>query len=307
MKDTWLAAENEAFKSAINGAPLDESLGILIATALKQLDPTARCAFHTADDIGGASTRVIGMPVAYEQAVNGLESGPDLLACGLTAGAARPVITADVRAEPKWKPWLWLAQQFDYRAHWSFPVESTTAEIVGMFVVYFTEPREPSAKDLELAQTLTRTASIIIVQHRELQEAKRLQSISTELIQEGDFERLYDEILNVLVVMIRCQAASLQMLEPTAHQLILLATRGFDDAARTTWGKVSAESATVCGAALRSGIRAGVCDLEGPGFETTADNRDMYRRLGIRAVQTTPLVSRSGQILGMLSSLWSLP
>ncbi|HEU4652622.1 MAG TPA: PAS domain-containing protein, partial [Steroidobacteraceae bacterium] len=47
--------------------------------------------------------------------------------------------------------------------------------------------------------------------------------------------------------------------------------------------------------------------LEGPGFETTADNRDMYRRLGIRAVQTTPLVSRSGQILGMLSSLWSLP
>ncbi|HEU4601982.1 MAG TPA: PAS domain-containing protein [Steroidobacteraceae bacterium] len=307
MKDTWLAGLNDAFKAAIDGAPLDQSLGILIATALKQLDSTARCAFYIADETGEALSHVIGMPAAYAQAVNGFKIGADSLACGLAVGSGQSVITPDVREEPKWKPWLWLAEQLNYRACWSFPVETTTGELVGTFATYFVEPRTPSADDLALAKTLTRTASIIIVQHRALEESKRLQFISTELIQEGNVDHLYDEILNALAVMIRCKAASLQMLEPAASQLILLAARGFDDAAKATWSRVTAESSTVCGAALRSGIRAVVSDLDDPLFVTTEANRETYRRLGIRAVLTTPLVSRSGQVLGMMSSLWGIP
>src|SRR5262245_24500705 len=51
------------------------------------------------------------------------------IACG--ASARQPIITRDVTEEPRWKPWLWLANEFDYRACWSFPVE-TSSGIVGI-------------------------------------------------------------------------------------------------------------------------------------------------------------------------------
>src|SRR5262245_6700191 len=42
------------------------------------------------------------------------------------ASARQPIITRDVTEEPRWKPWLWLANEFDYRACWSFPVETSS-------------------------------------------------------------------------------------------------------------------------------------------------------------------------------------
>ena len=51
-----------------------------------------------------------------------------------------------VTEEPLWKPWVWLATQFDYRACWSFPVETSSGEIVGTFAMYFKKPREPTEK-----------------------------------------------------------------------------------------------------------------------------------------------------------------
>jgi hypothetical protein len=65
------------------------------------------------------------MPQAYAQHVNGFRIGPQSLACGLAAGTGQPIITRDVIEEPLWKPWLWLAEEFEYRACWSFPVESS--------------------------------------------------------------------------------------------------------------------------------------------------------------------------------------
>jgi PAS domain S-box-containing protein len=43
--------------------------------------------------------------------------------------------------------------------------------------------------------------------------------------------------------------------------------------------------------------------------EAMADTADLdaYRRSGIRAVQSTPLISRSGQLLGMISTHWRNP
>ena len=45
----WLAGQKEAFQAAVNGAPLEVSLGVLIKTAIEQTDGEARCAFYIAD------------------------------------------------------------------------------------------------------------------------------------------------------------------------------------------------------------------------------------------------------------------
>jgi PAS domain-containing protein len=59
--------------------------------------------------------------------------------------------------------------------------------------------------------------------------------------------------------------------------------------------------------ALSSGTRVVVPDVEACDFMQGTDDLASYRLSGIRAVQSTPLLSRSGQLLGMISTHWRQP
>ena len=50
-----------------------------------------------------------------------------------------------------------------------------------------------------------------------------------------------------------------------------------------------------------------VVDVEACDWMAGTGDLDGYRRSGIRAVQSTPLVSRSGRLLGMMSTHWHAP
>jgi hypothetical protein len=147
----------------VNGASLSDLLDVLVRTAIQKTEGEARAAFYIAK--GNTLHHVTGMPEAYAKYVDGFVIGPESLACGLSAATGKPILTRDVAEEPLWKPWLWLANQFGYRACWSFPVQTSEGKIVGTFAMYYKEPREASAHDLDLAATITRAASDIIVPH----------------------------------------------------------------------------------------------------------------------------------------------
>jgi PAS domain S-box-containing protein len=59
--------------------------------------------------------------------------------------------------------------------------------------------------------------------------------------------------------------------------------------------------------ALSAGRRVMVLDTEACDFMAGTDDLAEYRRSDIRAVQSTPLVSRSGGLLGMISTHWREP
>jgi two-component system CheB/CheR fusion protein len=161
--EDWLSAQNEAFRSAMNGAPLDASLGILIRALVTQANDGRRCAFYIAD--GNVLRHVVGMSDAYARCVESFVMSPEALACGLAVANGAPVITRDVLAEPKWEQWRWLARQFGYRGCSSFPVETSEGDLVGSLAMYFEQPREPSLLDRNLAEAFTQTAAIIIWRH----------------------------------------------------------------------------------------------------------------------------------------------
>jgi GAF domain-containing protein len=62
------------------------------------------------------------------------------------------------------------------------------------------------------------------------------------------------------------------------------------------------DSASTCGLALSAGSRVVVPDIETCDFMAGTADLDEYRRSNIRVVQSTPLVSRSGELLGMIST-----
>jgi GAF domain len=133
---------NDAVKVAADRLALSKYLDDLIRIATERADGGARAAFYIADAKQTQLHHVTGMPPAYARHVDGFAIGTDSLACGLAASMRQAVITPDVTEEPRWKPWLWLANEGGYRACWSFPIETSAAKIVGTFAMYYKEPRE---------------------------------------------------------------------------------------------------------------------------------------------------------------------
>jgi len=151
-------------RATVNVASLSDVLDVLVRTAIEKGKGEARAAFYIAD--GAALHHVTGMPDAYARYVNGFVIGPESLACGLAASTGQPIITRDVIEEPLWQPWLWLAEQFDYRACWSFPVETSSGKIVGTFAMYFKKPRDATESELDFAAMITRAAAIAMSRPR---------------------------------------------------------------------------------------------------------------------------------------------
>ena len=165
-----------------------------------------------------------------------------------------------------------------------------------------------------IVQDITERKQALVKQARieaELAEAKLLQSISSEIIQEQNVEGLYEKLMDAAVVIMGSHFASMQMLHPDrgdGGELELLAFRGFTSEAATFWKWVGVHSAgTTCGAALRTGKRVIVADVESCDYIVGTEDLKIFRQTGIRACQTTPLFSRSGAIVGMISTHWREP
>ena len=139
---------------------------------------------------------------------------------------------------------------------------------------------------------------------REVAGAKTLQSISTRLISESTPESLYEQILGAAIELMASDAASIQMLAPDHTSLTLLAWRNFHPDSVAFWQRVAVGAGSTCSKALRDNERVLVADIEACEFMAGTQDQQEYRRSGIRAVQSTPLQSRSGRPLGMLSTHW---
>ena len=190
--ETRMHGQKEAFQAAVNGAPLADSLDILARLVAEETAGEARTAFYIANPEGSSLHPVYGagsMPDSYLLQVDGFKIGEDSLACGLAIPMGRPVVTRDVAEEPLWQPWLYLAQAYDYRGCWSFPIQTRDRKGVGTLAMYFREPREASPRDLTLAEIVTQSAAVIINSHFETQERARTEAA----LRESELQRVREQ------------------------------------------------------------------------------------------------------------------
>jgi PAS domain S-box-containing protein len=141
-------------------------------------------------------------------------------------------------------------------------------------------------------------------------DARQIQTLSAELVSQDNVRAVYEKIVNAAATVMRSGFASIQLLDPDAGpsgQLELLAFRGFNAEAARFWQRVRIESRSSCGEALRTRERVVVPDVEACDFLAGSADLKTYLQTGIRAVQTTPLVTREGTFVGMLSTHWGGP
>lgn len=168
--------------------------------------------------------------------------------------------------------------------------------------------RQGSNGKVQVAETSVRESLEAL--RLELTATQQLQETSTMLIREESPQVLYEQILDAAVTIMRSDFASMQTLErerDPAGELHLLGFRGFSPEAAAFWEWVRPGSKSTCGIVMDTHERFIVRDVEQCELMAGSEDLDVYRQTGIRAVQSTPLLSRGGRLLGMLSTHWNRP
>jgi PAS domain S-box-containing protein len=137
----------------------------------------------------------------------------------------------------------------------------------------------------------------------DLKNTRRLRDLSARSILEDNIQVLYDEIMTAAIDLTRADAGTVQILDQATQDLLLLASQGFDRTMTDRFDRVNASSNTPCGVALARGTRTFV-DFDVPESEDPDGSLRMHVKAGYLCAQSTPLISRSGRPMGMVSTHW---
>jgi len=166
---------------------------------------------------------------------------------------------------------------------------------------------------LSTAQDVTRRreaeAALLDTQERlaaDLAAMTRLQQVSTRLVPAAESTALLLEIVDTAIAVTAADKGHIQLLEPESELLRIVASRGFEPRFLEFFRTVS-RGVGSCGTAMREGSRVIVEDVDTSPVLAGSPALEALRAAGVRAVQSTPLVARSGRLVGMLSTHCMLP
>jgi signal transduction histidine kinase len=128
--------------------------------------------------------------------------------------------------------------------------------------------------------------------------------MSTVVVDGGDLKSFCGRVMDAAAQLLDADCASIQTKDPARPALLLVAARGFVPEATAYWQRVDAGSSSSCGQALSQGQRIIIPDVERDELLAGTEDLRHMRLCGIRAVQSTPLISRSGTPVGMISTHW---
>ncbi|HTL66045.1 MAG TPA: CheR family methyltransferase [Lacunisphaera sp.] len=141
----------------------------------------------------------------------------------------------------------------------------------------------------------------------ELAATQQLQAASALLMAGGDSGNIHRKIVAAAVAIMHAGMGSMQAVSNENHSLKLLAWQGFDDEFARVFDNLLPDRTTAWNLAALTGQRVIVPDVEQCEIISGETARAEFRRVGIRAVQSTPLFSREGRLLGMISTHWREP
>jgi PAS domain S-box-containing protein len=192
-----------------------------------------------------------------------------------------------------------MDQERSNRAHDELEqlVRERTSELSALNGELLREIAERERAEIELTLVKDELAA-------DLKTMIRLHELSTRLLVTTELPSLLEEILDATIELLKADFGNVQICNPESKALEIVAQRGFNQDFLDYFSNVSGESAA-CGRAMAYGKRVVIPNIEtDPGF---APHRQIAASAGFRAVQCTPLFSRSGEPLGMISTHFRLP
>jgi signal transduction histidine kinase/ActR/RegA family two-component response regulator len=140
----------------------------------------------------------------------------------------------------------------------------------------------------------------------ELEFMTRLQRLGSLFLKDGNLEPVLGEIVEAAIAVSGADFGDVQILDARTSTLRIVASRGFPEWWLAFWNTVR-EGHGTCGNALERGERVIVENVERSPIFAGTDALEVQRKAGVRAVQSTPLLTREGKPLGIFSTHWRKP
>src|SRR5262249_36514256 len=120
---------------------------------------------------------------------------------------------------------------------------------------------------------------------------------------EGGAQILFNQIVDAAIFVTHADAGTVQLFEPESETLRILASQGLPAAITDRLAVIKTNTGTPGEVALRDGNRC-FTDFEKSTPATAESDRLHREAAGLRCAQSTPLVSRNGEVIGMISTYW---
>src|SRR3954468_7576356 len=131
-----------------------------------------------------------------------------------------------------------------------------------------------------------------------------MQALSAKRLETPGIENLLQEVMETAVAILNADKGTLQLFE--SDSLRIVAHHGHAQPFLDFFA--AAENvASVCGEATKRGERVLIEDIEQSPLFVGTSSLPILRQAGVRSVQSTPLVTRAGRLLGILTTQWSVP
>lgn len=138
----------------------------------------------------------------------------------------------------------------------------------------------------------------------DLDALTRMHALSNQRLEAGKLEPLLQEIMDAAVAIAGAKKGTLQLIE--GDSLRIVAQHGHDRSFLDFFD--AAENVvSVCGEAMNRGERVVIEDVEMNPLFAGTPSLPVLQNAGVRAVQSTPLISREGKLLGILTTHWGIP
>lgn len=140
----------------------------------------------------------------------------------------------------------------------------------------------------------------------ELDAMRRIHELGARYVHGDDLHDILADVVDAAIAIAGADFGNIQLINAQTGDLEIAAQRGFEPWWLDYWQSVP-KGHGVCGTALTMGERVIVEDVEHSPIFVGTPALDIQLRAGVRAVQSTPLVSRHGAWLGMFSTHYRRP
>lgn len=142
---------------------------------------------------------------------------------------------------------------------------------------------------------------------RDLEAMRLLHRIGMLFVTEGDLEPILTETLDAAIAVTGADFGTIQLVhDKTPGTLRIVAQRGLPQWWIDFWKDGEGASGS-CRAAFDRGARVIVENVEKDPIFADPRVLEVQLRAGIRAVQSTPMMNRSGKLVGVFSTHWTAP
>jgi len=161
-----LHGHNQVLDALARGA-LPRDAALLLCRQIERLVPQACVSLLAVD----AHARLLALaapslPPVVQAFIDGLPIGVNMGGCGRAAWSGRPVVTADIAADPLWAGHRALYLAHGLRACWSLPVLDGEGAVLGTLAIHYRTPCEPSAGHQQIAQASLPLCALLLGHER---------------------------------------------------------------------------------------------------------------------------------------------